>query len=616
MSEIKVITGASGKLKLKTTKSPKAKVAKKPAAKPVAIKMDSPKLSTVAGTASKATIYIDVDDEITAIIDKVQSSKGSIIALVLPKRASVMQSVVNMKLLKRTAEQSSKNLVLVTSEASLLPLAGMVGLHVAETPSSKPSIPPLPDQPSDEPESVDEPLEVTDNSGAPEPETADFDPDAAANTPVGELAGLSAAEPEEVIIDAPAADEAMTEKPAVVAVKKNKKLAVPNFDAFRLRMLLGVLLLALLITGWVFATRVMPRAAVTIETNSQVVKSNLNITLDAAAKTIDSENNIIPATAQTVQKTASQQGAATGQQNNGQKASGKVTLTNCSASGDTITVPAGTGLSSGGMTYITQASAVLDTSAFTSGGTCKSLSDTSSVVNVVALKAGASYNIAPSSFTLSIGGVTAKSSAAMAGGTDLIVKVISQSDIDTAKSKIAAQDAAQQKQELQASLKAKGLLPVPSTFIAGEPQVTTSAKVGDAAETVTVTAVTPYTMLGMQQADLQSLVVANVKKQIDNKKQKILDDGVAKAVFSQQAPGSPTSAVVAVKVQSVAGPEINVEQLKKQVAGKKAGDIKQLIGELPGVTEVQVKYSPFWVSSAPKDVQKITIDILKPTDVK
>jgi hypothetical protein len=100
-------------------------------------------------------LYVDVDDEITAIIERVKSAKGGIIALVLPKRATVLQSIVNMRLLKRAAESEKKNLVLVTSEASLLPLAGLVGMHVAETPSSKPTIPPRPDMPSDEPDYKD-----------------------------------------------------------------------------------------------------------------------------------------------------------------------------------------------------------------------------------------------------------------------------------------------------------------------------------------------------------------------------------------------------------------------------------------------------------------------------
>ena len=69
----------------------------------------------------KDTIYIDIDDEITSIIDKIENASAKLVALVLPKRATMLQSSVNMKLLKKAADKAHKQLVLITSEASLLP---------------------------------------------------------------------------------------------------------------------------------------------------------------------------------------------------------------------------------------------------------------------------------------------------------------------------------------------------------------------------------------------------------------------------------------------------------------------------------------------------------------
>ena len=589
-----------------------------------AVKLDSPKLSTMKGTSSKETLYVDVDDEITAIIDKLTTAKGTIIALVLPKRATVLQSVVNMKLLKRTAETAGKNLVLVTSEASLLPLAGMVGLHVAETPSSRPVIPPAPDQPSEEPESVEEPLDISDNSGTPENEPeGDFDPDAASATPVGVLAGAAgvagaaavaagANEPDEEVVldDVAEAADGVTSKPDVTPVKKNKKLKVPNFDKFRLRIVLGVLGLVALIALWIVATKVLPSATITIQTDSEAIKTNLNLTLDTTAKAVDADSGIVPAVAQATQKTYTQQVPASGEQNNGDKATGTVTFTatqcapNISQKPDPI--PAGSSVTSNGHTYITQIKATYTFDSFTSGSCALYSTDE---VAITALKPGSAYNLGSNAkFTgAGIGTGTAT------GGTDNIVKVVSQGDIDSAKAKINAQDTGPVKQDLQSGLKAKGLMPVPSTFVTGDQKVTTSASAGTAADSVTVTAVVPYTMLGIKQSDLQTLVTANVNDQIDKDKQVITDDGTKAAIFTQQTAATATSAVVNVKVVSVAGPELKPEELKQQAAGKKAGDIKELIGGLPGVTDVQVKFSPFWVSTAPTNTDKITIVIVKPT---
>src|SRR4051794_34031489 len=90
---------------------------------------------------TKDVIYVDVDDEITGIIDKVDNSEHKVVALVLPKRAASLQSIVNMKLLKRSADTAGKDVVLVTNEHALLPLAGAAGFHVAKNLQSKPEIP-------------------------------------------------------------------------------------------------------------------------------------------------------------------------------------------------------------------------------------------------------------------------------------------------------------------------------------------------------------------------------------------------------------------------------------------------------------------------------------------
>src|SRR4051794_19842462 len=85
-----------------------------------------------AAKPGKDVIYLDVDDEITAIIDKVELAKQKIVALVLPKRATMLQSIVNMRLLKRSAAAAGKSVVLITSEHALMPLAGAAGIHVAK----------------------------------------------------------------------------------------------------------------------------------------------------------------------------------------------------------------------------------------------------------------------------------------------------------------------------------------------------------------------------------------------------------------------------------------------------------------------------------------------------
>lgn len=581
--------------------------------------MSNGKITNALGASqAKETIYIDVDDEITGIIDRVTSSKAKIVALVLPKRAAVLQSTVNMKLLKRTTETAGKNLVLITSEASLLPLAGLVGLHVAATPTTKPEIPAAPSVPSDEAEAVDEPLDIVDGTASAGDE---FDPAAAAATPIGKLAD----DADDSILMSDDGEESDTsdsdEEETTPATKKpNKQLKVPSFNKFRLGIILGVVALVLIVTGWVFAAVVLPKAGVAITTDSTTVNTDTSITLDTTAKTVDTDNAILPATAQAVTKTYSQDTATTGQKNNGVKATGTVYFALKDCTYETVTIPAGSGVSISGNTYIIQAVVELNSVKKKVGSvtTCNPQSDQSSwsaTVKVTAISGGTKFNAdsgttvtVPSSVTGS-SSVTAKVNQAIAGGTDDIVKIVAQADIDNAKTKLTSDNTSAVQAELESGLKAKGLMPVSSTIVAGDQQVTSSVSVGSAADSVKVTVSVPYTMLGIKKADLKTIVMKNVDSKIDAKKQHVTEDGVDAAKFTQQNAATATSATVQVKVRSVAGPSLDAEQIRKQVAGKKSGEIQDELGSLPGVTDVKVAYSPFWVSTAPKDTTKITIII-------
>lgn len=563
----------------------------------------------------KDTLYIDFDDEITAIIDKVRMSSGKIVALVLPKRASVLQSIVNMKLLKKAADDEKKRLVLITSEAGLLPLAGTVGLYVAKSLSSKPEIPAVPGAADD--------METVDEEGREVSVEKDGD------KPVGQLAGLGAAaaaadDVETVELEDEDLSEVAAEPAAAksftppVSAKKNPKLQVPNFDRFRLLLLLGFAALIILLAGLYYALVVAPKATIAINTDATALNVSLGLKLDTRASQLNEATNTLPARLAKQQKTYTQQVPATGQKNNGAKAAGSVKIALANCNNDTVTIPKGTGVSANGLTYITQATVQL--SSVMVGGKCNP-SAFSSVytqsVNVIAAYGGANYNIASGTPMTVAGGSAYKSSDLQAsadgditGGTDNIVKVVSQADIDSAKSKISTADTTIRR-ALQNELSQENFMGINDTYVAGTPIVTSSAQPGDAADTVTVTEAVTYSMFGVRQADLQKLIIKEVGKQIDTSKQNVLSTGLDKATFSVES-SNDASANITLSTVATAGPDLNIASVKKLAAGKKPGFIKNQLQSNPDVKSVSVKLSPFWVTSVPKDDKKITVTIAKP----
>jgi hypothetical protein len=562
---------------------------------------------------NKDVIYVDIDDEITGIIDKVRSAKHQIVALVLPKRATILQSIVNMKLLKRTADEAKKHIVLITSEDGLLPLAGSVGMHVARSLQTKPEIPTGPPTQDSKVEEVEEAIDMED---AP---AKDLPVDK--TKPVGELAGLggAAALADDDAIELDNSDDAPADKPQDSPAgkgskkskkNKNKSLKIPNFNKFRSWLLIGGVALVVFIALLYVCLTVLPKATIAIETNSQTVNTSPQVTLNTNATDVSPGASVVPAQVAQTQKTYTGQANTTGQQNNGTTATGTVAMQaqECAPNlGQPPDVPAGTGLSANGLTFITQA----DTSfnAFGSGkGSCLTYQATGSTA-VSAQSAGAKYNVNSASFSVS-GRSDASANGSTSGGSDNIVQVVAQADINTAQSKISTDNSAI-KSQLESDLQSEGLDPIPATFTASSPTPTDSAAVGAAANSVTVTENITYTMFGAKRSDLQQIIASGVDSQISTSSQKILNYGLSTATFSVQSQSSGT-AVVNMQVSSLVGSALNTTTIRNQSAGEKPGTAEGTIRGYAGVTNVSVRLSPFWVSSIPKNTSKITVNIENP----
>ncbi len=119
-------------------------------------------------------------------------------------------------------------------------------------------------------------------------------------------------------------------------------------------------------------------------------------------------------------------------------------------------------------------------------------------------------------------------------------------------------------------------------------------------------------MYGAKAADIKAIITSNVNKQIDTNKQQILDDGFAAAKYEVASVADTGPLDVTLTASSLAGPDIKIDALAVQLGGKKTGAVESVVKAIPGVTDVSVKYSPFWISSVPSNIHKIHIIIEKP----
>ncbi len=544
--------------------------------------------------SKKETIYIDVDDDITSIIDKVKSSPQQIVALVLPKRASVLQSSVNMKLLKRTADQAKKNPVLITSEPALMPLAAASKVHVAPNLQAAPEIPPMPKEEPELPE--DEPQEEV-----------QLDP----ATPVGEAMGPEPAKPAE-----PRKAATPLKSPAAKDAKKSsRKPNVPNFRRFRKWIILGAIGLALLVAFLIWALFFAPKATVTVQTETSDLPKSLNFIADTEADSVNLDSATLPAISEQIEKTDTEKAPATGQENKGKKASGSVTMTatECAPNlGKPGPVASGTSLSYNGVAFTTQSTTTFGSTPTSASGSCATYSS-SGPTKIQAQSPGTDANVSNGSFSVSgRSDISAQGSAS--GGTDNVVKVVNQSDIDSAKELLKArQDDATN--DLKKALQEKGYVPIPET-LTNEQQFTESAKAGTEASEVSVVANTKYSMLGVKEDDLKELINKSVEGDINTDTQTVLQFGIGQAQFKVEKPASSGQVSVNMSTTLLIGPDLKLEEIKSQIAGKSRDEATEILKQRPGFSDSTVETSPFWVKNVPGDIEKIEIIIEKPDGTK
>lgn len=546
---------------------------------------------------NKDIIYIDVEDDITAIIGKVKAAKQKVVALVPPKRIGVLQSTVNLRLLARAAEASEKRLVIISNNSALMALAAAAKLPVAKNLQSKPEIAEI------------SALEIDDGEDVID----------GAQLPVGDLARTADAAPLGALaISDPAIDAAVSENVAEevphraqppapgqtpLKPKAKKGAKVPNFNTFRKKLLLIVAAAVLLIGFLVWAIFFAPRATVQITARTTDSSVNNRVTLandvptDLAAGTIQSMT-------QQKKVTESVEFEATGERDAGERATGTMELTRTNPSLTPLTVPAGTEFTSGARTFISTEGATL-TSSLTGSG----LDPGSATVAVRAAEIGDEYNLSARSYEPSMNGIEAEGSV-MAGGTHRMIKVVSASDVQKAADQLKQQETDEIQTQL-AKLLGDDVVVIEETFtISQADPVSTPAVDKEVADGVKpkLTSEITYSLSGVDKNEINAFLNAHFEKQLEGlDTQRVYENGSGTVSFTNidQADAGFVGDVVAT---AQIGPKIEDATVKDVAKGKRYGEIQSSIEAIQGVESVDTKFWPFWVSTAPKDDSKITVE--------
>lgn len=546
-------------------------------------------------TMNKDVIYIEPEDDITDIITKIENSKEKIVALVPPKKAGVFRSVVNIKLVSKVGATAEKTIVLVTTDPSIVKLAAATRIPVTKNLQTPPAIPTadMEIEETSEEEIVDESEAEVEKKEEEKEEAEEAEDTEEEKTEKKDKKADKAAKKKKTDKDG---------NPIINWVKVHKKLTI-----------FGCIALVALIIFMIWAFVIAP--AVTVTVGIKTVNNNFseNVTFTTTATDENATEGKFYLQEKKIEAVQEVKFDATGQKNNGEKAHGELNVSVIFATSGTIPINAGTKFTINGLSYLADEYTSLawdgdednceNEKKIVAG---KIRCEISGVVKVTAAEAGTKYNIAPSSSGWStVSDISVSSTKAMSGGTDDIVTVVEQVDIEKAKDQLKSANEDENKQKLYDSI-GDNMLVIDSSFSQDTSTATATPTAGEvvkAGEQPTLKATTTASVYIIDKAKVEEFIKEKAKLGDDQKVYEIKDPYVENFVKGD------TGYAGRLKTAYAVGPKITENDIVEMVKGKGVGDAQHDIKNINGVVSVTIDTSYPWVSAVPGDTNKITVDI-------
>lgn len=570
---------------------------------------------------NKEVIYLEPEDDITDILTKLQQAEQKIVALVPPKKATILRSAVNMKLVARVAKECEKVAVIVTADPAIVKMAMTAKIPVAKNLQSRPVVPT-----EENVKKAEADMQIIDGEDDDEEDNkSDKKSKMAAEASNSRFEADNAKSADTIDLTEEGLENGSKGPEKAKNKKSGKKPAKSNenasfFEKYRKLIVAGsfaaILLVVVLVWAFVFAPAV--KITVAISSTPSNFAENIRFTTDQAAQ--DIENGLFYAQEITLDKSYKADIDATGEEDRGDKATGTLSVVfrfrvaSYSGKGFKAGVTEGdiftttSGLQYRATETLTPVSWDGDSFPVACDNNVNSISGTCTKtfkVAVEAMNAGDDYNIpSGTSWQAFEEQATVTNSAAFIGGTTKMVKVISADDITKVKDTVLADHINEGKEDIIEDL-SKDLVVVEGSFKGEVAEVTTNPTQGEeikAGDDPTAEVKVTYSVYVVALEDIEKYIEAKFQVAAD---QKIYSIGEP---YFERFTDIENEARLKTTVET--GPTVTEEDILEKVKGKKTGQVQSLLRSINGVSSVNITTSYFWVWSVPNDPSRITIELI------
>lgn len=535
-------------------------------------------------------IYLEVDEEITSVIDRLREAKSNKVGIVVPRGAMVLQSVVNLKLIQREAAKQKKHVAIITIDKVGRSLATQVGLPVYDDPRQAETS--GLQEPKDVPEKVSDVIEIDMSKGA-SGEASDSLPE---GVKVNYYTGESVEGKKKEALEAakktkpemPPSDFSAHKLTDAGKDVPTRVLAKRPGDPRKLKLKIWISIAAVvvaLIAAWL----VLTRATVNITVPAESYEAKADVKIDATLMASEPQESKIKGALISAQKEMSKDVKATGTKKVGEKAKGKITFYN--DDGPSKTLKKDTVLTAKGskLTFTLQ-EAVSVPGAVVSGGQIVS---GKAEGDVIANESGTEYNL-PSSTEYSVGGgmTLIRAQGETSGGTTEEKKIVSADDITGAEDSLIADAPNQLRDELKKQAGGEYVVDGAINYEAAD--FTTSKKAGEETDSFTAKANVKAQVIAFKESDLREAVAQAVQKTLTDGKSLLISDEdiMTPTVVSSDIPKKELT--LNVKLDSHIGNAVSTEGLAKALRGKSVKSARELVASKMNVpvNDVQITVRP------------------------
>jgi hypothetical protein len=565
-----------------------------------------------------------------------RANPGHSIAFVIPRGATIAQSIVNLKLLKKSAADMDKEISLVANDRISRNLASQIGLtvysKVSEAEKSgpkkveeKPPAVPIEDDSKDgqfkvnnyyrnkkdDTEEDREDIKKELEQISEEKEESEVPAMEMSTRAVGEKRARQDHREEEEKEDRDSHIERI--EPRKDKANHKPEMNKPtNIKGSRkpIIVLLSIAGLAVIVLAYLFLP--YTTIAVTVKTDDFSVDKEISVDRNATGN--DTDNLILPGKLLEQEKEMTKSFDATGKKDIGSKAAGTLSFSNSAGVDDQVA--AGTIVKSlnGSIEFtLDQAITISKATAVVSPGGQIQLTPGKASGKVTAkasgdkgnLPAGSNFSVVGKSLMSAVGDTT--------GGVTKEIKVVTADDLQKAQDSVKAEIETSGKTDLLDLAKSEKISIFDNSDKSEILSTDSSKKENDEADKFDCTVKIKLFAIGFAKGDLDNLLIENLNSGLGQ--DKMLVNPSEADIKYDLTDNNIDSGVLTLKASFTGktGPKISETDLKKEVKGKMTNGAKQVVSAKEGVQSVEIKNWPSKMPEVPWLTKriKVTFDYAK-----